>query len=148
MIEDTKCFHSFMSDVSIIVRLLRTNAERSMAHLNIGFPEQMVLMVLSSGKPMIQNDIAQILGVDKGAIARTITKLEEKGYISRCSNPDNRRENKVQITPKCDAMMEEMRENLLKVQERAFDGFSNEERQTIENDIHRLAANLNSLNED
>ena len=48
----------YMSDISIIVRKMRTFAERNMAHRGIGFPEQLVLMSLLANGESNQESIA------------------------------------------------------------------------------------------
>ena len=81
----------FMSDISIIVRRMRTQAEHAMGGLEVGFPEQLVLMFLHSHGPSNQEAIVSALGVDKGAIAKTIAKLEAKDLVTRQVNPRNKR---------------------------------------------------------
>ena len=38
--------------------------------------------------------------IDKGMVAKTLNKLETKGFISREQNPDNKRENIISLTQK------------------------------------------------
>ena len=146
MVEESN-MHSFMSDISIIVRLMRLSSERNMSHHGLGFPEQMILMILSDGEPSSQGALANILGIDKGAIARTVAKLEKKGYVIRTVNPDDHRENVVEITPLCTEIIQEMRENLIEIRNVAFTGFTEEEQHVIKENMHRLALNLKSIHE-
>lgn len=134
--------HSLASKISTILKLLRQNAEHSMADQGLGFPEQMVLMRLYPNKTTNQNDIALQIGVDKGSIARTMMKLEDKGLITRVPNPANRRENLVSLTEQCSEILEDMKNNLSEVSERAFAGFSDEERLATLKALERIAQNL------
>lgn len=81
-----------MSDISIIVRKMRTFAERNMAHRGIGFPEQLVLMSLLANGESNQESIAAEHGIDRGAITKTLAKLEAKGLVTRKVNSKNKRE--------------------------------------------------------
>lgn len=134
--------HSLVSKVSTILKLLRQNAEHGMSAEGLGFPEQMVLMRLYPDRTSNQNVLAQMIGVDKASIARTMTKLEDKGLITRTPNPANRRENLVSLTPKSAEILEDMRKNLSEVSERAFAGFSEEERIATLDALNRIADNL------
>lgn len=134
--------HQFMTRVSSIVRSMRVSAERGMAGKGIGFPEQMVLMCLYPDKTCNQDAIARMLDVDKGAVARTVLKLEEKGLIERAPNPQNRRENLVRLGPSSAAILDDMRQNLRACSAKAFKGFSDDERDLMMRFLGRIADNL------
>ena len=87
-----------MNQLSIIVRFCHIFSERKLKEHEIGFPEQIVLMYVSRYKQINQEAIARYYAVDKGAIAKTVGKLEAKGYIERHPNPDNKRENLLSMT--------------------------------------------------
>lgn len=44
--------------------------------------------------------MARFFHLDKGAIARTLKKMEDSGYISRIVDPDNRRAFRISLTEK------------------------------------------------
>lgn len=131
-----------MSTVSSIMRSLRANAEREMADYGLGHPEQMVLMCLYPDKTFNQDSIARMLDVDKGAVARTMVKLEEKGLILRVQNPDNRRENLVSLAPGSKEVMGKMNASLKACADLAFQGFSKDEREQLLDNLLRISENL------
>lgn len=88
----------FMTNLSIIARYSRIYCERRLSNSNIGFNEQSVLMYLYHGDSVNQDTIAKHFMLDKGAIAKTLNKLEEKQLITRIDNPTNKREKLVEIT--------------------------------------------------
>lgn len=133
---------SFMAEVSIIMKLMRLSAERGLADRGLGFPEQMVLMCLYPDRMLNQDAVARMLGADKGAVARTIAKLQEKGLIVRGQNPDNRRENLVSLAPESFEVLCEMQANLDRCMDRAFEGFSDDERAAVVEALGRISANL------
>ena len=92
--------------------------------------------------------IAKLLGVTKGAISQTLSRLEKKGILSKESDPLNRNELKISLTPLGDAALN------------AFDGhnagqwqafttylerLSREDHEKIMVFLARLEAFLNSL---
>lgn len=117
----------FMADISIIVRKMRTFAERSLSSFDLGFPEQLVLMYLTVHGTSNQESIASSLDIDKGAITKTIAKLQAKGLITREENPKNRREKIVALTDEAQPAINAMKASFLSLQEMMFKGLSSEE---------------------
>ena len=99
----------FMSDISIIVRKMRLIAEARLGEYGIGFPEQLVLMYLAAHGSSNQAAIADEFEIDKGSIAKTVSKLEEKGLVRREENPQNRREKLLELTPAAGEIITAMR---------------------------------------
>jgi len=57
-------------------------------------PEQHLLWIVESlreGKPVMPSDIARHLGVTSAAVTHHLNTLEEKGYISRSTSPEDGR---------------------------------------------------------
>lgn len=131
----------FMADVSIIVRRMRVQSDRAMSDLGVGFPEQLVLMILRAYGTTNQDAIASRLGIDKGAVAKTIAKLEEKGLVKRAVNPKNKREKIVETTSQAEQVMKAMEETLKNMEAMFFDGFSDEEIKTTTSLLARIAQN-------
>lgn len=134
--------NTFMNELSIIMRHLRIRAEHGMIRYDLGFPEQMVLTCLSPNKVLKQEAIAQILGLDKGAIARTVAKLEKKDLVEREINPSDRRQNLVSLSEGGRTIIHDMKKNLNKCTDRAFEGFTDAERARFVADLNRIADNL------
>ena len=89
----------FMNSLSIIVRHSKIFLERKLEAFDVGFPEQLILMYLAVDDSVNQETIAHNFMLDKGAIAKTLCKLEKKGLIKRDQNPRNKRENLISIGP-------------------------------------------------
>ena len=70
------------------------------------------LYEISSQKQTNQEKIASSCSFDKGAVARSIRKLEEKGLIKREIDENNRRQNKISMTPEGERTLNLAKENL------------------------------------
>ena len=132
----------FMADISIIVRRMRTQAERSIGEAGLGFPEQLVLMFLIGHDPSKQEAIATQLGVDKGAVAKTIAKLEEKGLVTRKVNPASKREKIVETTAAAAGLISAMNDMRRATEAALFAGFTDEEIQQTCAFLARIARNV------
>ena len=131
-----------MNSLSIIVRYGRMFAERKMQNINLGFPEQVILMYISRFDHINQDTISQYFLLDKGAIAKTVSKLDEKGYIRREQNPDNKRENSISLTEKGFSVLQDMTKSLDEWDRMIFDGLSEEEIQQFQRTTETIAANV------
>lgn len=59
-----------------------------------------VLLKLLNHEYIYQKDIANDLKIDNGLLTRNIRKLEDQGYVTRKEDNENRRQNKISLTPK------------------------------------------------
>lgn len=132
----------YMSDISIIVRRMRTYAERSMAHRGLGFPEQLVLMYLIAHGESNQESIAARIDIDRGAITKTVAKLEGKGLVERKVNACNKREKIVAPTPLATDVLDEMRDSFASLESALFAGFTDADKRRVCDALARMSANV------
>lgn len=136
-----------MNNLSIIVRHSKVFCEHRLHDYGVGFPEQVILMYLSSNNVVNQDAIAQYFMLDKGAIAKTLRKLEEKGLIKRLQNPENKRENLISIAQEGQNILGEMGKALNEWNQYFFEGLSDVEIRQYENITKKIADNVAKLNE-
>lgn len=132
----------YMRDASAIARRMRTFAEQNMAHWQLGFPEQLVLMSLVSHGKSNQEAIAENLRIDCGAITKTIAKLESKGLVAREVNPLNKREKFVELLPHAQEAIAEMRKNFELWEDLAFAGIPSEDLEIALRVMAKIALNI------
>ncbi|BDZ68016.1 hypothetical protein GCM10025860_14640 [Methanobacterium ferruginis] len=66
------------------------------------------LMALSKKPGITQDDLAGMFYIDKGTIARSIQKLEDKELVQRVQDPVNRRRYKLSLTEKGEGIIPEI----------------------------------------
>lgn len=136
-----------MADLSIIGRYSRTYFERRLSEINVGFTEQLILMHLYKCESINQESIAKHFMLDKGAIAKTLSKLEEKDFITRKDNPNNKREKLITITPKGQSIIGYMDEELQEWHNYLFKGLSTEDIKQFTTIVEKISANaVNAIN--
>lgn len=136
-----------MNNLSIIVRHSKVFCEHRLRDFGVGFPEQVILMYLASNNGVNQDAIAQHFMLDKGAIAKTLRKLEEKGLIERHQNPENKRENLISIAPDGQSILGEMGKALTEWNQYFFEGLNVEDIRQYERITNIIADNVAKLNE-
>ncbi len=131
----------FMTNLSIISRYSRTYFERKLSEIHVGFTEQLILMYLNKSDVINQENIAKHFLLDKGAIAKALNKLEEKEYIIRMDNPNNRREKLISITDKGQSIIQYMNRELQEWHDYLFEGLSKEEIEQFSATVGKISAN-------
>ena len=88
----------FMKELSAISRYWYRYTHRSLKTLDIAGSEHSIVMALAMNESMNQDALSEYLSLDKGTIAKTLVKLEGKGFVDRVVNEMNRREKIVSLT--------------------------------------------------
>ena len=95
-----------------------------------------------------QKEIAARFDISPAAVASSLKKLEKDGYITRKTDDGDTRLNRIAITEKGKAILDETRTLFEGVDERMLEGFSNEERTLLFSCLSRMKQNLTTLCEE
>ena len=95
-----------------LMRIYNKVQQRSMAHLRDQFnltPAQFeVLARVGVAGGLSQQELADYLLVTKGNVCGLINRMEEAGLVERRQDPDDRRPNRLHLTPAGRAMFEQV----------------------------------------
>ncbi|GIO25494.1 MarR family winged helix-turn-helix transcriptional regulator [Ornithinibacillus bavariensis] len=86
-------------------------------------------------------EIAHYQGVEKPTITRTIISLEEKDYVKQVKGKD-RREKRIQLTPKGMAVYESVRITIDEFEEEILTGISEQEQQETIRILEAIRKNI------
>ena len=100
--------------INILVRQFNLYLNHELSELNVSATEILYLASLYKEDGLTQDDLASEYVVDKAAVARTVSKMEDKGLITRKDNPKNRRQKQLFLTEKARKIKPELK----KVQDR------------------------------
>ena len=117
-------------------------AELAAAGLAINHTQYAALKRLAQCAPLAPGELAQALGHDAGAMTRVLDGLEEKGYLRREPNPDDRRCVRVIPTEAGAALWSRMRGCGERTMARALENLSESERETLRDLLKRIVASL------
>jgi DNA-binding MarR family transcriptional regulator len=131
-----------MNNMSIIVRYCRTFTERKLREFDLSFGEQIIIMFLSAHENVNQETISKTYMIDKGMVAKTLDKLEQKGFIQRRQNPDNKRENIISLQQKGIDILITMSDILEEWNEILYEGISKEDIECMKRLTGRMAENV------
>ena len=120
--------------ISIISKGQTIFINRKLNEFGINSTQLYLLFELGHHNEMNQNKIASRCNINKGAAARSIKKLEDMELVIREIDSDNRRQNKVYLTPKGQEVLTIFDDELI----------SKEEFQLI---LKQIAINIMEINE-
>ncbi len=131
-----------MSDLSIIVRGSQIYSTRKLAEFDINAAEEFILMYILGHPESNQDSIAKYFMLDKGTVAKSLAKLESKGFIVRKINNENQREKVITMTPKAQNIKNVLVGLLAEWTKTMYDGLTDDEIRTFENTVEKIAENI------
>lgn len=127
--------------MSKLGKLSLEKAQAQLYHLDINrsfYP--LILIDLQQG--MTQQELADMLVVDKVQVVRIVDYLSQHGYVQRVMNPNDRRKYQLTVTEKAIKAMPQIKQALNEVTNNIFEGFSSDEIDTIYDMLGRMENNL------
>ena len=124
--------------INIISKSQTLYLNHKLADFGINSTQLHLLFEISNQCNINQDRIASRCNINKGAVARSIKKLEEKQLIKREIDSENRRQNKVSLTPKGEKILNESIEILNEWENKVFcdnDYIKKEDLQIVLKDI-------------
>lgn len=134
--------------VSMISRGHAIYLNHNLKDLDINAAQFHLLFEISYQCNINQEKIAERCNINKGAVARSIKKLEEKNLIKREVDSNNRRQNKVSLTDEGDRVLEKSIEIFNNWENEVFKDYSQEEKLLLRKTLKEVVINTIELNEE
>ncbi len=114
---------------------------------NRGLPELVsshgnILFQLSRHDKMTMTEITAAIHRDKSTTTALIKKLEKEGYVERLTNPEDSRVTWICLTARGQEYTTATSDISRLLTDRACDGFSDEEKQTVYRLLERISTNF------
>ena len=90
--------HNEARHLTLLYRQMIKELERELAPLELGPGRYIYLFGLYIRDGRKQQELADIIGIDKAAVTRALSRLEESGYIRRKEDKEDRRAMRVYLT--------------------------------------------------
>ncbi|CCU85223.1 transcriptional regulator, MarR family protein [Mesotoga sp. HF07.pep.5.2.highcov] len=114
---------------------------REMQKYGLGSGHFFFLRVLMSKEGISQNELSDILGVDKATTAKAMSKLTEAGYVKREIDSLDTRVYKLFLTDNGKKIGQKLRKLGSELEEILTEGFSGDEKQQLLSLLERAATN-------
>ena len=114
--------------VSQIYRKGNAYIGKQLSHIGVGSGQFMFLLQLYRKDGRSQEELSEILNIDKGTTARAIKKLEDDGFLYRERDENDKRAYKIYLTDKGNDVKDTIVEALNSWEDIITSRLSNEER--------------------
>ena len=123
-------------------RLLRLKFDAQAKELDLTRAQWRVLAQLRRREGINQSALADILEVENITLARHIDRLEEKGWVERRPDPDDRRKWRLFLKAEVQPIMDQLRDISVTIREEVMAGIPDKERDKFIDTLFRIKTNL------
>ncbi|KQU27159.1 hypothetical protein ASG65_00895 [Bacillus sp. Leaf13] len=127
--------------ISLLNKYGNIYMNEKLKNYNLGAGQYQFLMVLYQNEGLSQDEVANILKMDKGTTARAIAKLESEGYVERKVFNTDKRVKKLYLTIKAHEFEKEIRSILTNWKMVLANGLSTEEQNIALALLNQIALN-------
>ena len=86
--------------ISILYRKSHIWLNNGCAQYDLTAAQAVIILIVCDFEVLTQDEVTKRLGLDKSVIAKTVTKLEEQGFMVRSTNAKDKRTYDIRPTPK------------------------------------------------
>lgn len=130
--------------IQTIARLTRIAAATELRALGLYPGQEGVINLLAEHGAMTPGAIALQLGVRPPTITKTITRLEEQGFLARSASEEDGRQVVVTLTEEGANTVKKMRKALRRVEKQAIAGLKKKERKHLESVLDGVRRDLDA----
>ncbi len=131
----------------LIRRVKRVIGERARAvHPDLQPASYLMLGYVAENGPLRATAVADVFGIDKGAISRQVNHLVDLGLLDGQPDPADRRATLLSLTAEATARLGEIKTHRRKLVDEQLGDWSATELERFANDLARYNAALNELN--
>jgi DNA-binding MarR family transcriptional regulator len=127
--------------LSIILRRGQMYLDRELEPFDIRAGQIPILRVLGIKDGIDQKSIRAFLHLDKGTVAKTIRPLIHKGYVTRKTDPKDKRAYQIFLTRKGHEIMPEVKDAVNRWMDALTAGFTEEEKETAYTLVSKMSEN-------
>ena len=118
---------------------------RNLSHLDIGPNFIVIVLIDKTGSTLTQQELADLCGMDKTNMLRTIDALQNKGLVKREQKPEDRRAYVIKLTPKGEKIIPIIKKSFRALNKKALDGLSERQVNSFYKTLDKITENIASL---
>jgi DNA-binding MarR family transcriptional regulator len=111
----------------------------------IGSGQYPLLMLLFSNEKLSQEELSRFLNIDKGATAKTVARLMERGYITRRTDSQDKRRYQICLTEKANRIQNDLGSVVEEWHQILLQGLSSGEITLVRNLLEKMKENSKAI---
>ena len=127
---------------SIIQRFSQIFVTQHLKNNEISKCHAPILMTIYLKEGLSQNELAEQLKFNKGAVAKLVKAIENEGYIMRVNDTRDKRVQRLYLADKGREVIPEIKTLEHDLSDILMKGFSNEEKEQLHNMLNRIIDNV------
>lgn len=128
-----------------VARLMRVAFDRRGKELGLTRSQWWVLTALYAREGVTQSELSDFMDLEKATLGRLLDRLEEKEWVERKPDPDDRRIKRVYLTDKVQGLMRKLRAIAADIRSEAVAGLSPEEHESFVDILLQIKLNLHAF---
>jgi MarR family transcriptional regulator for hemolysin len=125
-----------------VARMLRTYADQRARQFGISRAQWVVLIRLDRSEGLKQSELAEILDLQPISLTRLLDRLAENGLIERRADPNDRRANRLYLTPAARPLIEQLGKLGNDMMDTVLDGLDGTANEQLLRDLTLMKDNL------
>jgi DNA-binding MarR family transcriptional regulator len=125
-----------------VARLMRRSFDDRARSIGVTRAQWQVLTRLRLHEGINQGGLAELLDVEPITLCRMVDRLQEGELVERRADPADRRAWRLFLTPKANAMLEELRPLSFEMIDEALFGINGAEQRALRSMLERIRSNL------
>lgn len=131
--------------ITFLARKSQSCIGSALSKYNITTAEYPFFMAIQYNKGLTQEELTEIVCVDKAATARAVRSMEEKGFLIRVQDERDRRQNRIYATEKTMQLADAVNSELLRFNDLLTQGISAENVDIILAGLQKMEQNVSDL---
>jgi MarR family transcriptional regulator for hemolysin len=125
-----------------VARMLRTYADQRARQFGISRAQWVVLLRLDRSEGLKQSELAEILDLSPISLTRLLDRLAESELIERRADPNDRRANRLYLTPAARPLLEQLAKLGNDMMDTVLDGLDGKANDRLLRDLTLMKDNL------
>ena len=125
-----------------VAHLLRLDIDRRLKKHKLTRVKWLALGIIQHQPSMSQSELAAEMELGNAPVGRLIDRLEQRGFIDRVSDPEDRRVSRLQLTKSATKLLAELDEMGVEIRHDLLDGLSAADVKKLNGSLNKLKDNL------
>ena len=128
-----------------VAHRLRHEIDRRLKPHNLTRVKWLALGIIANNPDLTQAELAADLELGNAAVGRLVDRLEQRRFIIRKPDPDDRRAYRLSLTDSAKRLLDHLKDTATQLRSDVLEGFSESEVKTLNKGLNRLDRNLKSI---